>query len=210
MSTNKSPGPDKINMRVVKDCLPVILGPLTGIINCSLVTSTFPDIWKDAEVIPLHKKGDHEVASNNRPLSLLVVASKICERIVLNQFSSYLSKHNRLSIHQSGNKKHHSTETLNILTLCWDPESMDKKMLSALILLDLSKAFDSVSYPILLHKLSSVGASPDTLKWFKSYLNGRSQSVRIGSTVSLPHSHHSWCPSGCNTITSVILHLHSE
>ena len=126
------------------------------------------------------------MASNNRPLSLLVVASKICERIVLNQFSSYLSKHNRLSIHQSGNKKHHSTETLNILVSDFMLEDMDKKMLSTLILLDWSKAFDSVSYPILLHKLSSVGASPDTLKWFKSYLNGRSQSVRIGSTVSLP------------------------
>ena len=115
-----------------------------------------------------------------------------------------------MSIHQSGNKKHHSTETLNILVSDFMLEDMDKKMLSTLILLDWSKAFDSVSYPILLHKLSSVGACPDTLKWFKSYLNGRSQSVRIGSTVSLPHSHHSWCPSGCNTITSVILHLHSE
>ena len=89
-------------------------------------------------------------------------------------------------------------------------EAMDKKMLSALNIVRLSKTFDSVSYTILLHKLSSVGVSLDTLKWFKSYLNGRSQSVRIGSTVSLPHSHHSWCPSGCNTITSVILHLHSE
>ena len=63
---------------------------------------------------------------------------------------------------------------------------MDKKMLSALILLDLSTAFDSVSYPILLHKLSSVRVSSDKLKWYKSYLNGRSQSVRLGSTVSLP------------------------
>ena len=53
-------------------------------------------------------------------------------------------------------------------------------------MLDLSKAFDGVSYPILLHKLSSVRVSPDKLKWYKSYLNGRSQSVRQGSTVSLP------------------------
>ena len=56
MPTNKSPGPDKINMRVIKYCLPVILGPLTDIINCTLVTSTFPDMWKDTEVIPLHKR----------------------------------------------------------------------------------------------------------------------------------------------------------
>ena len=56
----------------------------------------------------------------------------------------------------------------------------------AYILLDLSKAFDSVSHPILLHKLYCVGASPDTVKWFSSYLSGRSQSVRIGSSISSP------------------------
>ena len=57
---NKSPGPDKISARVIKDCLPVILGPLTDIINCSILTSTFPDNWKDAEVIPILRDGDHK------------------------------------------------------------------------------------------------------------------------------------------------------
>ncbi|CAB4031940.1 Hypothetical predicted protein [Paramuricea clavata] len=77
MPSNKSPGPDKIGMRVIKDCLPIILGPLTHMINCSLMTSTFPDLWKISEVIPLLKEGDHEIASNNRPLSLLEVVSKV-------------------------------------------------------------------------------------------------------------------------------------
>ena len=93
--------PDKVHPRVIKDCLPVILGPLTKIINCSLLTSTFPAASKKAEVIPL-KKGD-VVASNNRSLSFLAVASKICEKIALNQFSSYLTNNNRSSSHQSGN-----------------------------------------------------------------------------------------------------------
>ena len=54
--------------------------------------------------------------------------------------------------------------------------------LTALILLDLSKAFDSVNLSILLHKLSCIGASPEAVKWFKDYLTGRSQYVRIGFT----------------------------
>ena len=94
--------PDKVHARVIKDCLPVILGPLTEIINCSLLTSTFPAASKKAEVSPL-KKGDDEVASKNRSLSFLAVASKICEKIALNQFSSYLTNNNRSSSHQSGN-----------------------------------------------------------------------------------------------------------
>ena len=97
---NKSLGPDKISACVLKDCLPVILGPLTDIFNCSILTNTFPDNWKEAEVIPILKDGDHERAANNRPLSLLAVASKVLERIVLNQFSTYLTKNNHLTSHQ--------------------------------------------------------------------------------------------------------------
>lgn len=191
MPPNKSPGPDKISPRIIKDCLPVILGPLTDIINCSLASSIFPDTWKLADVIPLLKEGDHELASNNRPLSLLVVASKVCERVALNQFNTYLSNNNRLSSHQSGNRKFHSTETINIMVSDCVLEAMDKKMLTAIILLDLSKAFDSVNHQILLHKLNCIGASTRAMKWFDSYLSGRSQSVRIGSTVSssLPITH---------------------
>ena len=66
------------------------------------MTSTFPDLRKISEVIPLLKEGDHEIASNNRPLSLLEVVSKVCEKVVLNQFSSYLKQFNRISSHQSG------------------------------------------------------------------------------------------------------------
>jgi hypothetical protein len=83
MPSNKSPGPTKISMRIIKDCLPVILGPLTDIINNSFTTSTFPESWKIAGTIPLLKEGDHEVASNNRPLSMLKVLSKICEKVAL-------------------------------------------------------------------------------------------------------------------------------
>jgi hypothetical protein len=52
---NKSPGPGKINSQILKDCLPVILGPLTHIINCSITSHTFPTAWKEAEVIPIVK-----------------------------------------------------------------------------------------------------------------------------------------------------------
>ena len=77
---NKSPGVDKLNARIFKDSLPVILGPLTDIINSSLSTCSFPRAGKEVEVVPILKKGDHEVASNNRPLSLLPVAAKVCEK----------------------------------------------------------------------------------------------------------------------------------
>ena len=82
-----------------------------------------------------------------------MVASKICERVVLNQFNSYLCHNYRLSSRQSGNRKSHSTETLNILVSDSLLDAMDNGRVSALILLDLSKAFDSINHTILLRKL---------------------------------------------------------
>ena len=107
---NRAPGPDKTKAGVFKDALQVILGPITEIINCSVGTSTFPSDWKIAEVIPLLKEGDHEKPSNNRPLSLRNVASKVCEKIVLEQFFTYLMSRNRLSSHQSGSATSHSIQ----------------------------------------------------------------------------------------------------
>ena len=96
----------------------------------SLLTSTCPAAWEKAEVIPILKEDDHEVAFNNRPLSLLAVASKICENIGLSQFVSYfthINNNNRLSSHKSGNRKFHSTETLIIHTTDAILEGMDNK-----------------------------------------------------------------------------------
>ena len=94
------PGYDKIPMSVFKGALPYILPVLTLIVNRSLLSSVFPAAWKISEVvvpkvyiyIPLPKNGDHELANNNRPVSLLFAASKVCEQIALNQLTSYMNK----------------------------------------------------------------------------------------------------------------------
>ena len=55
---------------------------------------------------------------------------------------------------------------------------MDNKKLSAVILIDLSKAFDSISHSIFLKKLSAIGVSQETVKWFESYLTRRFQKLK--------------------------------
>ena len=131
----------------------------------------------------------NKVAANNRPISLPIV-SKVCETIVLDQIISYLTENKLLPSHQSQNKKSHSMETLNILLTDNILEAMNDKI-TALVLLDLSKAFDSINHEKLLEKLSIVGASPSTVEWFSSYLSNRCQYVRINSTHSdsLPVTH---------------------
>ena len=183
-SSNKAPGFDKVTMSVIKDALPCILPVLTDIVNRSLLSSVFPAAWKISEVIPLPKDGDHEIPNNNRPVSLLPAASKICERVALNQLMTYMTTKRRLSEHQSGNKKLHSCETLNVMITDKALEAMDAKKVTLVVLLDLSKAFDSIDHVTLLAKLQALGASRASLDWFKSYLSERLQCVRIGAETS--------------------------
>ena len=110
LATNKAPGIDKLPARVIKDSAPVIIPSITSIINTSLTTSTFPADWKIAEVSPILKERDFEEAGNNRPISLLPILSKVCEKAALNQLMPYLTANKRLAVTQSGNKKWHSTE----------------------------------------------------------------------------------------------------
>ena len=196
MPSNKAPGIDKIPIRVIKDCLNPIVHPITSIVNASFQNCVFPSKWKTAEVTPILKEGDHEQANNNRPISLLPVLSKVCERVVHNQLTSYLQSNDTLSKSQSGNKRWHSCETSVIETTDTILNAIDKKKLTAVVLLDMSKAFDSVNHDTLILKLQDVGISSDTLQWFRSYLSNRSQVVRIYSTLSEPLSVTSGVPQG--------------
>jgi len=63
-------------------------------------------------------------------------------------------------------------------------EAIDKKKTTAVVLLDMSKAFDSIHHNILFDKLRDVGVSTLAFRWFHSYLSNRNQRVRINSTLS--------------------------
>ena len=168
MASNKAPGIDRIQIRVIKDFLGSILPVLTSVINTSIASNMFPTQWKLAEVTPIPKDTDYiyEQASNSGPISLLPVVSKDCERVVYNQFAPFLTSEGRLSNNQSGNKKFYSTETSVIETT----DMMDKKNITAMVLLDMSKAFDSVDHKLMISKLQDAGASSSCTEWFRSYL----------------------------------------
>ena len=199
MPSAKAPGTDRIHLKVIKDCLAHILTPLTSIINASFANQTFPSRWKTAEIIPILKSSDreHDLADNNRPISLLPILSKVCEQVALNQLMPYLLSHNRLATNQSGNKQWHSTETSLIKTTDIILKAIiDDKKLTAVVLLDMSKAFDSLDHDILFSKLKDVGLSSEALHWFASYLTNRYQAVRINSTLSEALSLKKWRTSG--------------
>lgn len=180
--TNSS-GSDGIQYRFLMDSLPTTISYILILVNTSIVTGNYPDPWRHPYVVPVHKSGDTENVENYRPISLVSILSKIIEKIVVNQLTSFLETNHLLSKEQHGFRQNLSTETALLKITNKIYENMDSKKISLLLLLDLSKAFDSVHHPTLMKKLAKVNV--DSF-WFESYLSGRIQSVRFGSALSSP------------------------
>ena len=108
-------------------------------------------------MIPVPKEGNSEEPANNRPISLLPILSKVRERLAHKQFLEFLTAHDKLSTYQIGNRKMHSTETALINVADNILKAIDEKSASSLVLLDMSKAFESLNHNLLLEKLRKLG-----------------------------------------------------
>ena len=158
-----------------------------AIFNRSLSKGQFPAIFKEAFITPALKKPGLDAAdvSSYRPISNLSVLSKLLERLVARQLMHYLSSTNLLPSLQSGFRPGHSTETAVLRVLSDILQAVDQGDVAALILLDLSAAFDTVDHPILLQRLrSTFGFGGIAHRWLGSYLSGRCQYVRRRSARS--------------------------
>ena len=102
------------------------------------------------------------------------------------QFVDYLTANKILAKTQNGNRKLFSTETALLCVIDDLLQAIDDKKISALVLLDMSKAFDSIRHDILLQKLQALSVSFSCRDWFHSYLVGRSQRVRTQDAISDP------------------------
>ena len=197
-SKSKSCELDPIPSDLLKYCINEVLPIITEIINTSLTLGIMPDVLKHAVVKPLLKKLDLELMNKNyRPVSNLSFLSKLIEAAVIKQYTAHLFRNGINDVHQSAYKKYHSTETLltkvknDILT------KMDNGQVVMLVLLDLSAAFDTIDHNILLNRLEKYyGIKGNALKWFRSYLTGRTQSVSVNGNDSTKQSVRYGVPQG--------------
>ena len=183
---NSSPGPDTLHPQLIKDNYHSLVKPIRHFINLSLHQGIVPDQLKKANVSPIHKGGDTESVNNYRPISVLNSLSKILERMVYNRLIEYLNSHSILSNSQFGFRKKHSCEMALTLATEFIRESLDSGSHVISVFLDLRKAFDVVSHSVLLRKLEHYGVRGTPLEWFRSYLAGRKQSVKINGELSGP------------------------
>jgi hypothetical protein len=182
LNPTKAPGPDGIPTKILKDCAREVAPNLTMIFNKSLQTGCLPREWKDANVVPIYKKGKHTDPSNYRPISLLPVCSKVLERLIYNKIIDEIRPN--ISKFQHGFLANSSTNTQLLSFFSDITDILDNKGESDIIYFDLSKAFDSVPHPPTLAKLKSFGINDMLFTWFSDYLSNRRQRVVIDGKTS--------------------------
>ena len=148
--------------------------------------SKFPKGCKTAKVRPIFKKGKNTEPKNYRPVSLLPVMSKVIERVVHNQLIKHLEKCKIIFDYQSGFRSKHSVNTSLAHLSNQILKGFEARKSTGIILIDLQKAFDTLDHQILLKKLKYVGFSPETVRWFESYLKNRELIVSPQKSVSVP------------------------
>lgn len=172
-------GADLISLDMLSLTLPNTLGIITSIVNRSIITCTFPEPWKTAIVRPLPKNANPLTFQDLRPISILPCLSKVMERVVYLQVIDYLETNNILPHVQSGFRKGRSTSTALLDVTNNILEAQDAGLGTLLVLLDFSRAFDTINISLLLSKLSFYGFDIPTVKWFESYLSDRYQYVEV-------------------------------
>nr|CAI5824394.1 unnamed protein product [Callosobruchus analis] len=177
-------GDDGIHINFLIACCPFILKFLAHIINFCIQNSTFPAAWKVGKIIPIPKSKSVESYSDIRPITILPVISKILGRIIKLQLVNHVENNNILPETQSGFRPHHScaTSLLNVTDNIL--RATDQGKCTLLVLLDFSKAFDTLNHSILLHILKHIGLVDSAVTFLKSYLNNRKQKVVLDGKES--------------------------
>ena len=189
-------GSDNIGAKIIKDIKTTISPILTKIINKGYETSTFPDCMKQAVIKPIHKKDNIDDISNYRPISILPTLSKVFERLAVNQLTKYLETNKLLCRNQHAYRQSHSTVTCLVELLNYIYQLLDKKSYTAIVSLDLSKAFDSINHQLILRKLSTFGLEKSSISWIESYLKNRRQTTKFRNYTSKEEIVSSGIPQG--------------
>ena len=144
----------------------------------------FPRSCKIARVAPIFKSGAKDEASNYRPISILTCFSKIIGKLIHVQFFNFFKKHDVIYAHQYGFQKNISTAHAILDVVPSTYENISDDFYTGLAMVDLKKAFDTVSHSTLMIKLNHYGIRGVASKLIFSYLQNRKQFVKINRSCS--------------------------
>lgn len=192
---SKSTGPDNIPPIFLFHCANSLALPLSIIFNTSLNTGIFPKKWKEARIVPVFKNDSPNLIENYRPISIISTMSKVFESLVYETIFKRLITV-KVSCRQHGFLSGRSTTTNLFEYVTKLINNVDNRMQVDAIYTDFSKAFDRVSFKLLIDKLRDFGLSDVLLGWCASYLEERLSTVVIDGYKSKPFIAYSGVPQG--------------
>ena len=184
LQPGKAPGPDGITTTILKELAEVISPILTIIFQSSLDTGILPSDWKDANVTPVFKKGEHYDPANYRPVSLTSVCCKVLEHILTSNIMTHLELHGILCHQQHGFRRKRSCETQLLEFADELVNNMAKGRQTDILVMDFANAFDKVNHSLLVHKLHHYGIQGKLLTWISDFLKDRRQAVVVNGIRS--------------------------
>ena len=196
LKISKSPGPDGINPKILKESARELAYPFKLLFDVSMKSGKIPSKWKIAEVRPIFKKGSKTTPGNYRPVSLTSIVCKLFETFLRDALCSHLLTNKLLSPHQFGFCKGRSCTTQLLVTINDWLFYLDQNIPVDAIYLDFRKAFDTVPLKRLLSKLHGYGIRNNVLKWIEDFLSNRTQYVSINQKESDPTEVSSGVPQG--------------
>lgn len=198
LKLNKSPGPDGIPTKIIKNNVVAFSRILSASFNQIVETGSYPECLKTAKVIPVFKSGDRCLVDNYRPISTLSVFNKILEKLLVNRLIKFFDQNSVLYDMQYGFR--HGCSTAIAITELVDNilEETDSKKFVGALFLDLRKAFDTLNHDILLRKLEFYGIRGVSNNIIRSYLTNRKQQVSFGGERSSFKEIGTGVPQGSN------------
>ena len=191
MKDNKSHRVDVIPPKLLIETVEQISIPLARVFNLSLKEGLVPFEWKEANIIPLFKKGSRNKSENYRP-----VICKLLERLIKDHMVDFLVKHKLLNSSQHGFLKARSCLPNMLCFLEEITKWIDVGSPVDIIYLDFQKAFDKVPHQRLLLKLKARGIGDGIIDWMEQWLINRRQCVVVDGEVSNWQSVLSGIPQG--------------
>ena len=180
LNPHKATGPDEVPSRIL------IIGAeeLSPALVKQYQHSNDVGEWRDANVVPIFKKGDSHQPSNYHPVSLTSVVCKVLEHIVHSNIMSHYDRWNILCDSQHGFRKHRSCETQLNETIDDVARHLSDGNQVDVNLLDFVKALDKVPHSRLLYKLDYYGARGKVNNWTKAFRSKRKQQVFLEGAKS--------------------------
>ena len=183
LKNGKATGLDLLSNEMLKCVGPTCLPFLTQLFNHIYNTSSFPSSWKEAYITTLHKKGPKQDPANYRPISITSCLGKLFTGTLNTRLMQFMQDANISHPFQGAfTKGRRSTDHIFVAnTLIDQAKHLGHPLYAAFI--DMQKAYDSVSRPLLFRKLVLSGLGPKFCSLVEQTYTNTSSRIKLGTRM---------------------------